>query len=637
MSERVELYVLAVGQGSCNLVAFYDGDNLLSLDLIDCGRLSGKMTNEDLEKQMQFLREKMEERARLLEDVQYALDHLIITHADADHINLLTSRWFLKDLIPNPNGMQNTVKEVACADFLEECGPLLENESVYIYYSATPQEEAIQYYLQVDWEESEDVSIGMELCIRWLGTGDETILDQEVSAIVYNGVWESTNVQVNVEAGWKEADGSYCIKSFRCKTTVSESKVYLEGALAEEVFQVQFRIKRSEERSEEWPEEWPEEICGEITFAEEEDIFQMLEEIAQWIEEISKEVPGIFLEVAEHFLVDLKQVIEYAELWGNILDVLNAENALEYFEEEQEKAVGMLAIGTIYMGGLSRELRENRASVRKKLNVLASYSAQDIIYMQGDWAEEQDDSSFLLQKLPCCGTITGEEGQQNYQIEDENASSIAYLKKMHDDFIIMLPGDATGDTMWYFKNCIWPQRGVPKGVWMTAPHHGADVSTFSKTFDRGNRLLDAYLEEIEPNGIIISAGYNNRYGHPHKAFLETAQQYTAESQAGENCLICSSGQGNPWEEQPVGKNIFACLEKIEDENFYCGYFNRKVTFLSDGTVVNEKCGELTMFETPPTPMASIENPEQDQNQELASAMFGTERGFDFLIGESSEV
>lgn len=39
MADRLEMHVLAVGQGSCGLVARYDSSNqLVQLDLCDCGR-----------------------------------------------------------------------------------------------------------------------------------------------------------------------------------------------------------------------------------------------------------------------------------------------------------------------------------------------------------------------------------------------------------------------------------------------------------------------------------------------------------------------------------------------------------------------------------------------------------------------
>lgn len=44
---------------------------------------------------------------------------------------------------------------------------------------------------------------------------------------------------------------------------------------------------------------------------------------------------------------------------------------------------------------------------------------------------------------------------------------------------------------------------------MTAPHHGS-----------GTGILDEWLRLVNPRLVVISAGINNRYGHPHPATIE---------------------------------------------------------------------------------------------------------------------
>lgn len=104
MADRLEMHVLAVGQGSCGLVCHYNTHNaLVQLDLCDCGRSGGGITADTLDKQMELIRELMRKRAQDAEkDVELYLDNIILSHKDSDHINLFTNKYFLRGLIPSP-------------------------------------------------------------------------------------------------------------------------------------------------------------------------------------------------------------------------------------------------------------------------------------------------------------------------------------------------------------------------------------------------------------------------------------------------------------------------------------------------------------------------------------------------------
>lgn len=77
---------LYIGQGAMNLIEIYDGVNLVNLSLIDCGGSFIGETNEAIA----YVQDKMQRRwnASGWPNGQVYLDNLIITHRDADHINL---------------------------------------------------------------------------------------------------------------------------------------------------------------------------------------------------------------------------------------------------------------------------------------------------------------------------------------------------------------------------------------------------------------------------------------------------------------------------------------------------------------------------------------------------------------------
>lgn len=115
MARRLEVIVIAIGQGACNLVKEYnDQDRLIYLALVDCGREIKDKTlgNTELEQQMALIRTNMRERA-VISNQQFGavtsdcyLDHLIITHRDADHLNLFSNDVFFKGLTEAPAAMQ---------------------------------------------------------------------------------------------------------------------------------------------------------------------------------------------------------------------------------------------------------------------------------------------------------------------------------------------------------------------------------------------------------------------------------------------------------------------------------------------------------------------------------------------------
>lgn len=117
MSARLEITVLAVGQGSCNLVEEYDDqDNLIYLALLDCGKEKNDTTMEEanLISQMEIIKAAMRKRGEYF-NFQYGehctdmyLDHVIISHRDTDHLFFLTEEYLFKDLIPSALAMQKT-------------------------------------------------------------------------------------------------------------------------------------------------------------------------------------------------------------------------------------------------------------------------------------------------------------------------------------------------------------------------------------------------------------------------------------------------------------------------------------------------------------------------------------------------
>jgi competence protein ComEC len=93
----------------------------------------------------------------------------------------------------------------------------------------------------------------------------------------------------------------------------------------------------------------------------------------------------------------------------------------------------------------------------------------------------------------------------HYHSEDENDNSLVlYLK--YGTFSILLTGDAT-KTVWNRLNILgYP---LPQAVVLKVPHHGSS-----------NCCSRSFVETVNPKLSLISAGENNRFGHPHPETLK---------------------------------------------------------------------------------------------------------------------
>ncbi|MBO4679570.1 MAG: DNA internalization-related competence protein ComEC/Rec2 [Lachnospiraceae bacterium] len=89
---------------------------------------------------------------------------------------------------------------------------------------------------------------------------------------------------------------------------------------------------------------------------------------------------------------------------------------------------------------------------------------------------------------------------------DANAGSMVILASLNG-FDTLLTGDATGETERQIMN---NAKRVSKGPLelLLVSHHGSDSASDSE-----------FLKCINPSTAVVSAGINNRYGHPHKEVL----------------------------------------------------------------------------------------------------------------------
>lgn len=99
------------------------------------------------------------------------------------------------------------------------------------------------------------------------------------------------------------------------------------------------------------------------------------------------------------------------------------------------------------------------------------------------------------------------------QVSDVNDGSIA-LRLVYGDTEFLFTGDLHKDTEEYL---VWLASESVKADVVQVGHHGSKTST-----------SDYFIGWVEPEYAVISAGCDNRYGHPHASVIETLQKFEIE-------------------------------------------------------------------------------------------------------------
>jgi competence protein ComEC len=95
----------------------------------------------------------------------------------------------------------------------------------------------------------------------------------------------------------------------------------------------------------------------------------------------------------------------------------------------------------------------------------------------------------------------------HFTTQDRNDSSVS-VRLVYGDFSLLLTGDAEEPAEQAMMAAGYPLNALV----FKAGHHGSRTSSTMP-----------FLEAVQPQIIIVSAGVDNRFGHPHPEVLERAQ------------------------------------------------------------------------------------------------------------------
>lgn len=220
----------------------------------------------------------------------------------------------------------------------------------------------------------------------------------------------------------------------------------------------------------------------------------------------------------------MKEVSTIAPKMKDDLETIMTDASLSYNNisaEIDRYQLKNAVVGTFYYGGNDEKKKFN------KFNVTASVSGRLPADKNGNEIELQDIENAVIRFL--CLLDTSIKGISDFDSSSENRASIVSLWDTGKGKYLMT-GDATVETMAHLNNISDKTKYVDANV-MTAPHHGADLTSRghfkTKGVDVDNKwqIYSGFLSKYKPQGVAISAGYDNKHGHPGRNFLDVTYCY----------------------------------------------------------------------------------------------------------------
>ncbi len=165
----------------------------------------------------------------------------------------------------------------------------------------------------------------------------------------------------------------------------------------------------------------------------------------------------------------------------------------------------------------------------------------------------------------------------DHEGSSENRASIVSLWDTGKGKYLMT-GDTTVEAMAHLNNNADKTNYVNANV-MTAPHHGSDLTSRGKFSSNGQNKWEIYsqfLNNYKPQGVAISAGYNNKYGHPGRNFLDVTYCYFKNNNKVNETehFIYANLDGTVKEENKcyglykTSMPIYSILQKNDDGSLY---------------------------------------------------------------------
>jgi beta-lactamase superfamily II metal-dependent hydrolase len=579
---KVEVELLAVGQGSCNVVKVTDeAELLIYLAILNAGGDKSRSSPPVVDSQEKLL-EYMRLRAQTVTymDVDYFANLMVISHSDHDHYSIMENILRLVNT-PKVIETEETVKVVkipeteTCTDKL----PLNEDEErdnfACIHYAINNINAEGQmipqyvYLFQADYECGRDIFrlktfnnpiVGSPysevLCCGTEPFGSDNIGIRHVTCSMINDCTYEVNFFPHLVYTYNE------IKYKWTKIIIHSSH---EGCFVDHWYTEVIEEDEKMGAVEEQPE------ISEVTYNHvrinieakpfyiEPNIIGILD-ILERVVACDKEWQVVF-ESIKIFYGEMKGVINYTgRRYGEDFYVvpMNADQVVEninsYADKENEAADSQTIAFDAVVTSISKERNgKHPATVSTIIGKSRAHSELSGIEVRTPYkpgtkdpilritllgVPEGEDAEFYLTNN---ARITQNDPPDRYFRNFNSIISTVSINERGPRFVF--PGDATVHNLYYnMKNSDNYLSGRGSDIF-TLPHHGAYTSNKGNKTDEDGAVSNEgiflkFIKMVNPGAIVISAGYINTHGHPTRFVMDECLKYLRNKvQIGENYVF----------------------------------------------------------------------------------------------------
>lgn len=615
MAVYPRLTVLPIGQGSCNLVEVYDRPfsgnipqgNLIYLAMVDCGTSHGMADPwsdpkySHIAASLDYVIERMEERADYLGVPDYYLDSFDLTHQDADHWNLFTPliwnlfhinnnaielvngnlhsqiQYFNHDrstlqIIHKNNIINNTpmVSHSLCGTYKgDNSWDFLVRASSQVY----PDEPIYEIELNPLTISNKDNRVYVKM--RKLGNNSNTGIAY-IIMVEYQGYTHTITFLLLNQINQKEYNIFWNIEL--------EDKIY-EVMYSKPIKTLQMNIG--------------------INLQQNVNLFrQMLEQIYMRYFNIRGEI----LSSNRPLCIDLNVPMDIWKELSNILIYTNFTNLQldNYFQIDNLRLNPAVLIqpfigsssraGLYYKGNANNFLDFLEACSCNPVFDYSNENTQQITLIQNHhfYLQPHEVERYMLSNLNRDNILKYNKDFKNQNTVDSgyfrNASGSIFVLKinvgLNNSVSYLFTGDATIHSMFSATIALEGINWI-NGCIMTAPHHGSQHTNYvlKKLLDGSIRRdwakFDTFLRKLGSEAMVISAGQLSEYGHPGSHFIEHSIKFFIGQKPEHTITICE----NP--EMPKNDRKFY-IKKINNNIFTTVVGKDPVRYLTKADETNTK-------------------------------------------------
>lgn len=526
MAVRVE--VLAVGQGMCNLIIDEEDNKINFFGIVDCGS-EGGLSKKNEEFLIKYIQRHMRDRAMTrVEEVDYYLDFLMFSHADADHINFLC---------PIMSNMRYPDREV----------PMRSTKSRGIWYQENMTTEEIPgirkdmrfarknfiknktaYTLEsyTDYFSSDNITAGSLYCLssdRELDEYKTPIMT--ILKITGSFPFSSNESETKIIYHYMEE-----IKTHMIKITVSD--FFLEMFRFEKEYMFNVKIISTKESH----------TFRRTNFTSTKTYYKETIELLMGLRnhipsmkekmKLSNNYIVTSCEWIDKIIIDFSIVTDYYSENTTAFD-LDVDKIDAFIKENKETCIiENFILGGIrnYDGKLLTEYKKDTELAEETRNFCQGLSKVQISNLNRTEQEVPIQAKNIKLKIMSYKYEDLDFYKSSEQIPPPSENDCSLICSVEDRGhpVALLMGDATHKTFSYINDYHRKKKPVifnPIPVAMTAPHHGATKTSYNKSNERGLFELKELVNLLSPQSIIISSGYRNDFGHPGRTIINYFYTY----------------------------------------------------------------------------------------------------------------